>query len=194
MAKIDRRIQRTDQLLRDSLIALILEKGYDAITISDITENANLGRATFYLHYRDKDELLVTCLEGILDRLSARIAPHLEGLIQGETEPIRVTFQYVEENKNLYLILLRAQGAVSIARDLRTYIARDLQGHIERALQGRVAPVPLSLATTYVASSLIGLIGWWLENNMPYSAEEMAQLFYRLNVRVVLQELGLSEY
>src|SRR5512147_2280747 len=57
--KIDRRIQRTRQSLRTALLALIKEKGYDAISIEDITERANVGRATFYLHYKDKEDLLL---------------------------------------------------------------------------------------------------------------------------------------
>ncbi len=56
--RLDRRVQRTRKLLRESMMALILEEGYDAISIQDITDKANLGRATFYLHFKDKDEVL----------------------------------------------------------------------------------------------------------------------------------------
>src|SRR5512141_2904590 len=58
--KIDRRVQRTQQLLREALVALILEKGYDAITVQDILDLANMGRSTFYAHYRDKEDLLLS--------------------------------------------------------------------------------------------------------------------------------------
>src|SRR5574338_1030565 len=58
-SRTDRRIQRTRQSLRTALLALIKEKGYDAISIEDITERANVGRATFYLHYKDKEDLLL---------------------------------------------------------------------------------------------------------------------------------------
>src|SRR5688572_15174255 len=57
--KIDRRIQRTRQSLRTALLELIKKKGYDAISIEEITECANVGRATFYLHYKDKEDLLL---------------------------------------------------------------------------------------------------------------------------------------
>src|SRR5512141_1969972 len=65
--KIDRRIQRTQQLLREALIALILEKGYDAITIQDILDWANMGRSTFYAHYRDKEDLLLSGFQGLFE-------------------------------------------------------------------------------------------------------------------------------
>ena len=57
--KTDRRIQRTRQSLRNALLELIKEKGFDAISTEEITERANVGRATFYLHYKDKEDLLL---------------------------------------------------------------------------------------------------------------------------------------
>ena len=56
MTKTDRRVQRTRELLQKALIALISERRYDAITIQDIVDRANVGRTTFYLHYSSKDE------------------------------------------------------------------------------------------------------------------------------------------
>ncbi len=68
--KIDRRVQRTRQLLRDALMALIVEKGYDAISVQDITDHANVARPTFYLHYKDKEELLLSSVQEIYDDLA----------------------------------------------------------------------------------------------------------------------------
>src|SRR5574341_140916 len=58
-SKPDRRIQRTKQALREALMQLIKEKGYDSISVEEITQKANIGRATFYLHYKDKEDLLI---------------------------------------------------------------------------------------------------------------------------------------
>ena len=55
----DRRVQRTRKALRSALLELIKEKGYDSVSVEEITQRANLGRATFYLHYKDKEDLLV---------------------------------------------------------------------------------------------------------------------------------------
>jgi AcrR family transcriptional regulator len=73
MSKIDRRIQRTRELLQKSLIELISERGYDLITIQDIADRANIGRTAFYLHYNSKDELFVSCHEAIVREF--RISP-----------------------------------------------------------------------------------------------------------------------
>jgi AcrR family transcriptional regulator len=71
-AKIDRRKARTRQLLRDALMALIVEKGYEAISIQDIVDRANVARPTFYLHFKDKEELLFTSLVEIYEELFSR--------------------------------------------------------------------------------------------------------------------------
>ena len=71
--KQDRRVQRTLKLLKEALIELILEKGYDSVTVQDITDRANLGRATFYFHYKDKDELLVEMLDEVVNELVEQI-------------------------------------------------------------------------------------------------------------------------
>ena len=74
MAVRDRRVERTENLLANALIALSLEKGYEAITIRDITERADIGYATFYRHYHDKDELLAEVVEVVLDAVARTIA------------------------------------------------------------------------------------------------------------------------
>src|SRR6185503_20627146 len=66
MTTTDRRVQRTREVLQKALIELISERGYDAITIRDIVDRANVGRTTFYLHYRSKDELFMRCHEAIV--------------------------------------------------------------------------------------------------------------------------------
>lgn len=62
----DRRRARTRKMLSDALMGLILERGYDAITIQDITDKANLSRATFYLHFGDKQDLYLCSLERVM--------------------------------------------------------------------------------------------------------------------------------
>jgi AcrR family transcriptional regulator len=66
MTKPDRRVERTRELLQTALIELIAERGYDAITIQDIVDRANVGRTTFYSHYNSKDELFMSCHEAIV--------------------------------------------------------------------------------------------------------------------------------
>src|SRR6266545_7388977 len=71
----DRRIQKTQALLREALVSLIHEKPYDAIAVTEILERANVGRSTFYTHFRDKDELLADCIHDMLRSVQSAALP-----------------------------------------------------------------------------------------------------------------------
>lgn len=95
MPKPDRRVQRTRELLQQALIALIRERGYDAVTIQDIAERANVGRTTFYLHYTSKDDLFLQCHDAILSQFQLNPSTHLsrETLLSPEA-PAGMTMAY----------------------------------------------------------------------------------------------------
>ncbi len=78
MTKPDRRVKRTQELLQKALIDLIDKRDYNAITIQEIVDRANVARTTFYVHYGSKDDLFMSCHEAIVSELkSAQIFPHL---------------------------------------------------------------------------------------------------------------------
>jgi AcrR family transcriptional regulator len=177
--KTDRRVLRTRQLLRDSLIALILEKGYDAVTIQDITDRANLGRATFYLHYKDKDELLLSMMEEIQQQVIERTAPLSAGSFLAEGKPPSLlAFQHAEENADFYRAMLGESGLAGVMSRYRQSGAARVQAQIEPLLPD--SPVPLEILSNYVMGALNALLVWWLENDRPYPAEYMATLFHQL--------------
>ncbi|HEX3052038.1 MAG TPA: TetR/AcrR family transcriptional regulator [Aggregatilineaceae bacterium] len=192
--RTDRRVQRTHQLLRDSLIELSLEKGYDDVTIQEITDRANLGRATFYLHYRDKDDLLLQTLQEIVDDLLQQVGPQMEGMfLRGDIAPLLTVFHHAEEHRVLYQIILQGRGASTIEHRLREYTASRSESLIEKLLQGDPSPLPIEIAGNYIGSSLLGLVEWWLEKDMPYTAEYMAQLFFDLCITSIMRALGKEQ-
>jgi len=180
--KIDRRVMRTRQMLRDALMSLILERGYDAVTVEAIAERANLGRATFYLHYRDKQDLLIQNLKATYDELLKTIRSMQSGLRSV------VIFQHAAENKDLYRVMLSGQGATALALSVREYIVDALKLQITTTMPrfSEQLPVPLDVLAQHIGGSLLGLVTWWLENNLPYTPDEMAQYFRLLNVESML--------
>src|SRR5690348_18037849 len=104
----DRRVRRTQQLLAKALIALTLEKGYEAVTIRDITERADIGYATFFRHYRDKDELLQDVLDVVLAELIALLRTPLSADDQQATGTI--LFRYLQEHEEVVRVLLKSQA------------------------------------------------------------------------------------
>jgi AcrR family transcriptional regulator len=182
---LDRRVQRTRKSLQDSLMALILEEGYDEISIQDITEKANLGRATFYLHFKDKDELLLEVMNQLIVDFMEQ-APqlteaqwHLE-----DTKTIVKLFDFAAAHYDLYRILTIGSGGITASRQLHHSIAENIKGFIQAELDTLNAePVlPVDFIANHFSGSLLATIYWWLDNDLPYTAEEMATMFQKINL------------
>ncbi len=199
---LDRRARRTRRMLKEALFALILEKGYDAVTIEDITGRADLGRTTFYLHYKDKEDLLLESIDSIAAELIARLPPPAWNIADPPTpvdgrvlDAIRVTFQHAAENAQLYRIILRGEGANLANRRLHAIIrekANELIG--ERLKSGSLHPlVPPEVFANYFAGTLLATITWWLETNSPYPAEDMAEMFRMMFFQGGRKVLGIDE-
>lgn len=191
--KPDRRIQRTRRQLQESLTSLILEKGYDAVTIEDITEQADLGRTTFYLHYKDKEELLMQSLEAVFDDLVAQIQQRsIDEWVAHGQGPWTLAFEHAAENARFYQIILSGQGGDGLKRRIQTYIAATAQTTITRRAEelGASLSLPIDVLSNYIASSLLGLIAWWLESEQTYTVAQMDDFFRQLTMHGTAQAIG----
>jgi len=155
----DRRVQKTHQVLRDALNSLIREKSYHSIAVREILDRANVGRSTFYTHYRDKDELLLSGIHRMLSaarttELPSSSAPH--DRILGFSLPI---FEH-----------LRKVLAGIIAEDVR----RNLQSH-----QRPPGKIPPDFLVQYLASTFILVLNWWVESGR-LPPDEVNDLFRAL--------------
>lgn len=182
MRKTDPRVIRTRQMLRDALIATILEKGYDATNIQDITERAGLRRATFYLHYRDKEELLFTVLHQTLDELMQQMPTASQNILTAETERAEqlITFYHVQKHADLYRAVLSGQGAAEITRNIREYLAARIRAKCKVEHLEADESIPIEVLANYLTAVRLNMIIWWLETNMPYTPEQMADMCTRL--------------
>ncbi len=190
----DRRIERSRRLLRKALMELILEKGYDTITVEEITARADLGRTTFYLHYKDKEELLLKSLEAVAQELLEQIDAHRNGADQYR-EPgaaIRIVFQHASENADLYHIILKGGAAVKALDQLHAVVAETAARFIEDYLKmsGVQLDVPVEVLAAYFATSLLGFLTWWLRRGMPEGLEEITGMYVRLVMGGMVGVLG----
>jgi AcrR family transcriptional regulator len=193
MDKIDPRIKRTRKLLGDALIALILEKGYAAITLKDITERADVAYITFFRHYRDKDELLAQRLQDTLSDLRARIAAAAR---EAQDQPAaqiegHVIFEHVRANADLYRILLSGQGPPAVRQRTQELIASIFRETCE-PLRHQDRLIPGEVAAQHIAAALLALIDWWVAREMPYTSERMAQIYQRLILEATFDALQAS--
>ncbi|MEU4313779.1 TetR/AcrR family transcriptional regulator [Nocardia sp. NPDC024068] len=124
MTTPDRRVRRTRDALHAALIGLMMERAYDRITVSDVIERANIGRSTFYAHYRDKDELLVvSCTEF----LRAEIG---RGPDDGPWAPVRVMIALAAGHPDVYRPLVGPKSSAAALRGYRRSVATILREHL----------------------------------------------------------------
>jgi len=195
--RVDRRIVRTRQLLREALLALISEKGYDGIRVLDIAERANLNRATFYLHYRDKSDLLLQSSEDVFNDLATRFEPITKDNLALDKPPIQlqIVFEHVAQHADFYRVILGKDGVPAFAAKLREYIAAISHERVDQlhALFPDAAQIIDSrYVANYVAGALVGTITWWLETGMPHSSDFMADRFAWLTIAGCYPMLGLT--
>jgi AcrR family transcriptional regulator len=213
---IDRRVSRTRRALRESLLSLIQQKGYDSITVEEIASRANLGRATFYLHYKDKEDLL---LEEFSELASDRVkllsqiplsawkpVPHHERSIEGSDAlpaeemlspiaPLLLVFQHAAEHAALYRLVLHGESAPRVGARVREIIQRAISEVIQARLENDpdwLPPqAPIDFLASYFAGALLGSIAWWLAEDLPLNPEEMTRLFQRMFFPGMGRVLGL---
>jgi AcrR family transcriptional regulator len=172
-ATLDRRVRRSRRLLGEALLALVLERDFGAITVQEIADRADLNRATFYLHFASKEELLIAALVERFDEF-------LGSLEQLDIDPLwttpqvdRLTFRHVAEHAALYRKLLIHRTIAYMAR----HITEKLQAG---QTNGVTLDIPPEIIGHYAAGGLYALVKWWLDHDMSYSPDEMAQMSFRL--------------
>jgi AcrR family transcriptional regulator len=176
----DRRIQRTRKLLQDALLALILEKSYEDVTVQDVIDRANVGRSTFYAHFQDKEDLLLS----EFDTFQTMFEKHL--LIQPATDTSPwslslVMFQHAQDNTQLYKALAGKQGGSPALAYLQRYLSTLLHAHLkQQSSKKENVQVPPEILAHFLVHSFMSLLTWWLDNNLPYSAERMNAMFRQL--------------
>jgi len=179
MAVLDKRVKRTQKLLASALIDLTLQKGYEAVTIKDITDYADVGYATFFRHYHDKDDLLQDVSEVVLESFVQRLSP--ADVKNDPTQVGVILFRYVQENSELIRVLLGGRAS------RKRVIEASVQHTLQNSPADKDGMIPPEIAAFHLVNSGISLIEWWLEHNMPYPPEQMGTIYMGLIA-------GLSSY
>jgi AcrR family transcriptional regulator len=174
----DRRTAKTIAALRTALIELIIEKHYDSITVQDIIDRANVGRSTFYSHFRDKEDLLV----GDWKRFFQLIADNTN-LGTGPDEnvaPIEGMFSHLKHMHALYRALVRSSKTDRLFSVGSEYLAQKLEEKIMASFDPGKLSVPPEFLAHYLSLQIFGTLKWWLDRDMCYSPHEMGQMFQTL--------------
>lgn len=189
MNKEDRRIRRTQKALADALVALTLERGYDSITIRDIAERADVGYATFFRHYADKDALLLDMLDDVVHELEELTQERAE--LSGMREGISI-FQHVQTNARLYYMLMHSPAANRVLFHLQRRIAENIMRECDPLLPYIQPQLPLPIIANHAAAAILTLIRWWLDEGQPHPPEEMGRIYDLLIFKPIYALLGLT--
>lgn len=169
--KVDRRVQKTRQALRDALTELIRERPYDEITVQHLTERAQVARSSFYVHFRDKDDLLLSGFNviGVDD-------PTL-WVTDGEgPDPVTALFRGSALQPDIAQAFLTAESNVA-TQHLRNLLVVGMREWLKSA---GLHEQPLEMTAHALANSLYGLLTWWARNGFPSEPDEMSAFFYEL--------------
>jgi AcrR family transcriptional regulator len=181
---IDRRITRTRGMLQHALTSLILKKGYEAITIQDICDEANVGRSTFYAHYTSKDDLKRSGFERLHKELvdrqrEARSAP---GDVKDRTLGFSLTmFEHARDHLDLYRALVGGRGGAVSLGQIRQILS-DLVRNELAATGGKNSAdiVPPELVVQYVVGAFMAVMTWWLDGGAKLPPKRVDAMFRRL--------------
>ena len=166
---LDRRIQRTRKLLLDSLIALILEKGYEVVLVQDIIDRANVGRSTFYAHFENKEQLLFSGHDGLTQSLLRRSRSQEAA----DSEAFfRQIYQHAADNHQLARAMLGSGIGNTVLSHFQATIERHFAGEAAQTLADANS---LAMCGKSFSTALVGMLSWWLAAGMPFSVEVMAE-------------------
>ena len=184
--KLDRRVQKTRRLLHKALMTRVLEKKYDSITVQEILDQADVGRSTFYTHFHDKDELLVSGFENVksLLRSAQADAAALPGKSYERIIGFSLAmFEHANEYRGVNRALLGSKAEVVVRRQIHSalegVIGLEVKAAMQRRKQGACAVSP-ELLTHFLVSTYISVLTWWLVAKNPIAPKEINEAYRQL--------------
>ena len=197
-SNLDLRVVRTKTAIRNALVELIEDKGFDAITVKDITTKANTNRGTFYTHYQDKFDLMTKCQEDIMyefSNIAKKRFPEVIADLGSNPSPtmpfllITSILEFLNENSDFMKAVLSPKGDLSFQTKLKT-LFEDTNGAL---INKENLLVPSQYLASYMASAHIGVIQQWLNSGQKETPEEIARILSTIAVHGPFYAAGLKK-
>jgi len=177
--KMDARVRRTRDALGDALVALMQEKAFDAITVQDVLNRAGVGRSTFYLHFRNKDDLFMSDADEFFEGISMALSVH--GDKSDRVAPVGEFFAHAREMREFFDALIKSGKVHENLELARGHFARGIERRLSELPRGQGIPASDRPAIAFAhAGALLSLLTWWLDRGARESPEHMDQLFHRM--------------
>lgn len=176
--KEDPRVRRSQTQLIEAMVALTIQKGFNDITVQEISKQAMINRATFYRYYRDKYDLLNQYFEELYTMQLAH--DDINDLPLGQmtmpdkpSEGLVRMWEIIQSQAAFFRAMLGPKGNQVFIQKQRFYIEKQVRGSLPYFSDANVS-LPVDMCLSCISGASIGLILWWLENGMPYSPNQMA--------------------
>ncbi len=191
----DRRVRRTRELLHKALISLALEKNYDSITVQEVLDRADVGRSTFYVHFKSMDELLISGLDDL--QITLNSAQQYQRPSAKRNERViafsSAMFDHANGYRNVYLALLNTRAWPLVRRRLQEVleelIRRECKAEIEK-LTHVDSDVPIDLFVHYLTASFFAVLTWWMDRRSRFTPSQIDEVFRSLVLPTVHAVLG----
>lgn len=187
LTRHQRRRAQTRKGLTQAAVELVIEKGYEVVTVKDVTDRADLGRGTFYVHFKDKEDVVWSAIQGLILDLEQEIHQQYKDIIPDQPEyyVLRNIFHYADKNRDLFRVSFSKRGSAVLAGRVRDLVAAiflyDLQNL--SALHDPSSNVPSEIVAQIMAAVVTRMISWWLDTSNDYTAEQMADMLYQVLYR-----------
>jgi AcrR family transcriptional regulator len=177
--KGDQRVRRTRDRLGDAMMALLVEKAFDDITVQDVLDRAQVSRSTFYTHYRDKNDLFLSDADEFFEKMATALSSF--GDKSERVAPVQELFAHICEMRPFYNALVQSGRVHDVMELGQEHFARGIEQRFNEMPQARAIPRDRRGAIAHgLAGSLFSLLIWWIQHQMPLAPEEMDKLFHRL--------------
>lgn len=191
----DLRVRRTQKFLWEALLSLLEERSFETISVTDICERAMVHRATFYKHYESKQDLVLQGIKSLISQLERETKREEKG--KRESEPhsrLVALFKQFARYNHFYKFLLYEENFTSLQRllleELETSTEDRIKSHLLR--NRKSVGIPPTIIVQFDTGAIVSVLVWWLKNDMPVSAEQMAghlsHLLYKGNDFIVADE------
>ncbi|MBT2758056.1 TetR/AcrR family transcriptional regulator [Mesobacillus foraminis] len=171
MSKVDRRIAKSQKAIKKAVIELMSEKSFDAITIQDIADRANVNRGTIYLHYTDKYDLLDKMIEEHMNNLKELCQSAAELTFE---EGNYVWYEYFESNSVFFTTMLDSKGAPLFRSRFLELVIEETKVDVD-VTAGKNSGFHEDVILQFFGTAIVGAVEWWFKNGMPLPARVMAE-------------------
>lgn len=182
---MDRRQRKTREAIFSAFTALISKKDFNQITVEEIINKADVGRATFYSHFHTKDFLLKEFCEELFCHIfdAENHEPHKHKHIfecDGSSHAFLHLFQHLQNNDNNILTLLSSQNNELFLRYFRTNIESLVESHLSLFDSKRRDGLPDLFWKNHITSTFIETIRWWIDHGTKESPETITEYFFKV--------------